>query len=165
MEVNVIGIYSLNVTILIGRVGNESTAVPQSKGRFRWLVKKAVEKVALEQLQLECSLLKKTSNLRYEELKLQPYLSKLYPSQSRIIFKMRSRTLDIKIHSTYKYTDQLCRRCGGEDETVEHILNCGRDGIVSAVDVSKLEDVDASTKTKLIAMTYRIEDFAKEFGQ
>ena len=78
---------------------------------------------------------------------------------------MRSRTLDIKIHSTYKYTDQLCRRCGGEDETVEHILNCGRDGIVSAVDVSKLEDVDASTKTKLIAMTYRIEDFAKEFGQ
>ena len=44
-----------------------------SKGRFRWLVKKAVEKVALEQLQLECSLLKKTSNLRYEELKLQPY--------------------------------------------------------------------------------------------
>ena len=85
-----------------------------SKGRFRWLVKKAVEKVALEQLQLECSLLKKTSNLKYEELKLQPYLSKLYPSQSRIIFKMRSQTLDIKTHSTYKYADRLSEMwCGG----------------------------------------------------
>ena len=98
-----------------------------SKGEYRSLVNSSIEKAALEELITECKSKKKTSSLTYESLKTQEYLKKLYPNQARVIFKCRSQTLDLKSHSTYKYNDLTCRRCCQEDETLEHIINCGND--------------------------------------
>ena len=33
--------------------------------------------------------------------------------------------LDIRTHRTHKYQDTMCRSCGTEEETVNHIVNCG----------------------------------------
>ena len=43
---------------------------------------------------------------------------------SNIIFKARSKTLDLKMHTPYLYNNTLCRMCGTESETVLHIINC-----------------------------------------
>ena len=95
------------------------------KDAYRAHVNASVEKVAFEELVAECTSKKKTSNTIYSSLKTQPYLTELYPSQAKILFKCRSGTLDIKSNLTYKYDDLLCRKCGIEDETVQHIVNCG----------------------------------------
>ena len=134
-----------------------------SKAKFRWMVKKEVERVALQHLQLECSTLKKTSSLKYEILQLQPYLQKLYPNQSKTIFKMRSCTLDLKAHRSYKYKDLVCRRCRREEETVEHVINCSKENI-SVKDVTQLQDFDASERTDILAMIYRLHEFLDEYS-
>ena len=100
------------------------------KDAYRAHVNASVEKVALEELVTECTSKKKTSNAIYYSLKTQPYLTELYPSQAKIIFKCRSGTLDIKSNLTYKYDDLLCRKCGIEDEMVQHIVNCGYDDFI-----------------------------------
>ena len=95
-----------------------------SKEEFRILVKKSVETVAFSSLVQECTAKKKTADLTYDKLETQEYLRTLYPNQARIMFKCRSKTLDIKTHSTYKYEDQICRKCGVHDETLGHVINC-----------------------------------------
>ena len=131
-----------------------------SKQKFSETVKAAITTVALNQLNAECSALKKTTGLHYRELKCQRYLSVLFPSQARVIFKWRSKTLDIKSHLTYKYGDLVCRLCGVEEETPSHIMNCGhRETIVENTDVLLLDEVDETTKCELKRMIARINLF------
>jgi len=62
-----------------------------SKDSYARKVKAAVTSVALSQLVAECQSLKKTASLQYKELKVQEYLTQLFPSQARIVFKWRSK--------------------------------------------------------------------------
>ena len=131
-----------------------------SKESFAVLVKKEVTRSALESLKAECAGLKKTAALRYDTLKLQDYLSALYPSQSKIIFKWRCQTLDIKSHSTYKYNDLTCRGCGVNNEDPYHVINCGfEDKIGAAVDILSLDKLEQPTKTELLQMVLRMKCF------
>lgn len=57
-------------------------------------------------------------------------------------------TVRKKEHMTYKYNDTSCRWCGVAEETLEHIINCGREVVVSNVeeilaemDLEKLKEV------------------------
>ena len=95
-----------------------------SKEEFRVIVNKSVETVAFSNLVQECTAKKKTADIEYDNFETQEYLKNLYPNQARIMFKCRSKTLDIKTHSTYKYEDQKCRKCGVHDETLDHVINC-----------------------------------------
>ena len=134
-----------------------------SKDRFSAVVKEAVTKKALSQLQAECSGLRKTASLQYESLKLQEYLSVLYPTQARVLFKWRSGTLDIKSHLSYKYRDLICRRCGAEEENPDHILNCGMEPKVdNNIDVLNLGEMDEFTKCEIKQMVQRISLFVEE---
>ena len=134
-----------------------------SKQKFSDAVKSAVAKVALSQLKAECSALKKTAGLHYHELNPQKYLSALYPSQAKVIFKWRSKTLDIKSHLTYKYKDLACRLCGTEEESPSHVLNCGMsDKIENFIDISLLDEVDEATKCELKRLIVRIDLFQEK---
>ena len=147
--------YSLPVDLEIIRT--------MSKDRFSKLVKDSVGKSALCQLKAECVSLKKTAGLEYKELQLQNYLSVLYPSQSKVIFKWRSKTLDIKSHLTYKYEDLLCRGCGVEEENLPHILNCGVEATIdSEFDVLSLDEIDEVTMYDLKWMVHRINMFLEK---
>ena len=109
-----------------------------TKDSFSKLVKAAVNETALRQLLEECQSLKKTATLHYSELKLQEYWEHLFPSQSKLVFKWRSKTLDLKTHATYKFSDTLCRNCKIHEETPEHALNCGAVvGMEMKVDILK----------------------------
>ena len=131
-----------------------------SRDAFSNVVKNAITKTALNNLQAECSGLKKTANLKYSTLKLQDYLSVLYPSEAKLIFKWRSETLDIKSHLTYKYDDLNCRGCTVETEEPSHILNCGWDDqINNNIDVLNLGVIDELTKLEIKRMIVRITRF------
>ena len=91
---------------------------------------------------------------------MQDYLSVLYPSEAKLIFKWRSETLDIKSHLSYKYNDLNCRGCTVGIEEPDHILNCGWDDqINNNIDVLNLGVIDKLTKLEIKRMVVRITRF------
>ena len=92
-------------------------------------MKKAVRKVAFEDLKRECRSKEKTKYIEYSEFETQKYMASLYHNHSKIIFRCRSKTLKIKEHMKYKYKEDMhCRWCGISEETLSHVVNCGFDG-------------------------------------
>ena len=88
------------------------------------------------------------------------YLSVLHRSQSKIVFKWRCQTLDIKSHSTYKYDDLTCRGCGVENEDPSHVINCGfEDEIGGAINMIALDKLEQPIKTELLQMVLRMKSF------
>ena len=45
---------------------------------------------------------------------------------SRLIFKARGKTLDIKMQKRWKYDDTLCTGCENKEETGQEILMCDK---------------------------------------
>ena len=137
-----------------------------SKESYANKVKSAVASIALSQLVAECQSLKKTASLQYKELEVQEYLSQLFPSQARIVFKWRSKTLDLKAHRTYKYSNTLCRVCKSSEETPEHVLNCGMENKMDTIiDVLTMEKLDDYTKSELKQMVLRISSFLEKVAE
>ena len=135
------------------------------KETFRKMVNEAVEDFAFKELTEECKGLKKTSCLSYESLKLQDYLKKMYPNQAKILFKCRSKTLDIKTHLTYKYRDSMCRKCGECPEEVQHIINCGREQRAPVVDYITMDvnsdQYDVEVKLMVSSIVRFLEEVEK----
>ena len=105
------------------------------------------------------------SGLKYSSLKLQEYFSHLYVSQARQVFKWRSKTLDLKTHLTYKYSDALCRGCKSDIETPDHVINCGMGNTMDIkIDVLDLDTVDDFTVSELKQMVLRINSFQERVG-
>ena len=128
------------------------------KNMFKDRVTKAVTTYAFEDLCMECKSQKKTAHLTYKSLCVQDYLLKMFPLQSKVIFKCRSGTVDIKTHFTHKYKDLVCRGCGAEDEELSHIINCNQDDPVSTMDMN-FGDVDDETLLNLKVLASRVAAF------
>ena len=109
----------------------------------------------------ECNNQKKTSSLVYSQFKPQDYRSKLFPWQSKLISRCRSKTLAIKTHQPFRYKDSLCRWCNLQDETLSHILNCGEEPL-DEVDLTNIEKMDSELTIKLSRMSYRIQEFMEK---
>ena len=91
---------------------------------------------------------------------MQEYLSVLHRSHSKIIFKWRCQTLDIKSHSTWKYNDLVCRGCGVENEDPDHVINCGSADIIETeIEVLNLDNLDQPTKNELLQIVLRMKTF------
>ena len=117
-----------------------------SKETFKRQVKQAISSVVFNELCAECTSLKKTANLKYECFEMQNYLQELYPSQAKLVLKSRCKLLDIKTHCSYKYNDTVCRGCGVEEETLDHIINCGQQEELH-VDVTNINGQEGSVVT------------------
>ena len=61
-------------------------------------------------------------NTQWQAGKRKPYMNKLNRMETSIIFKTRTRMLDIKANFKNKYQQQKCRMCNEPIETQEHIL-------------------------------------------
>ena len=74
--------------------------------------------------------MRKTSNLEY---KIQEYLleGNKNTETSKVIFKARGQTLEIKTQKQWKYNDILCVGCGVESESVKEILTCNGFGEIN----------------------------------
>ena len=66
--------------------------------------------------------------LKHSELKLQPFLasnhSEMTIQEKQFAMAARTRILDVKPNFKIGAADTKCRRCGGEEETQEHLLHC-----------------------------------------
>ena len=104
---------------------SEDQITSMSKNVFKTKIKKAVSEYAFAKLKDECRAQKKTGSLKYDEFKAQSYLSSMNPDMAKMIFRCRSKTTNLRDHTKYKHSDSSCRWCGVNEETLNHIVNCG----------------------------------------
>ena len=130
-----------------------------SKETFKGIVKAAIQNYAFKELKEECSSQTKTGTLTYDEFKCQSYMSKLYPSHAKTVLKCRSKCLDIKTHRPFLFKDKLCRWCNLEEETLSHIVDCGRDDIMESVDIGNIDVIDELVESSLISLSTRVNNF------
>ena len=79
---------------------NDDNIKKMSVSHWRYFVKSAIFKEALLQLQVELFSNRKTNHISYQHFFLKPndYLIKLPSHLARLVFKAKSRMLDIKIN-------------------------------------------------------------------
>ena len=83
-----------------------------------------INKCAFETLVHQCQNSAKTSYLKYHKFSQQSYFIYLGPAAAHIIFRPRTRTLDIKANLRKLYSQNMaclfCREC---DERFDHIVS------------------------------------------
>jgi hypothetical protein len=81
---------------------------------------------AIKYLTAQKSKQTKIDDIEYSKLEMQAYLADGDRDNrvSRLIFKARGETLDIKMQKRWKYDDTLCTGCGKNEETGQEILMC-----------------------------------------
>ena len=69
---------------------------------------------------------KKTSDIKYSKLEMKTYLADgdRNTKLTKLVFKARGKTLDIKLQKKWKYDDKLCSGCKVNEESGEEILLC-----------------------------------------
>ncbi len=73
------------------------------------------------------------------------YMNKLTRQETSVIFKTRTRMLDIKNNYRGKYTNITCRKCKKEVETQEHILQECEEGDAVPINVQNWEIFSSNT--------------------
>ena len=94
--------------------------------KFKKIVKEKTLEAGFKYLIDEKNRQKKICDLMYNKLEMQEYLldGNENTELSKLIYKARGRTLEIKAHKKWRYEDNLCVGCGKNDETEEEILSC-----------------------------------------
>ena len=115
----------MQIRMRYGIIEDDDDIAVYSKEKWKVMVTSKVNGVALENLNEENSTKSRTSHHPARcVLKHQSYFEYLRPSDSRLLFAIRSGTLDIKTFRKYKYgvDDVMCRLFQNDDESVEHIV-------------------------------------------
>ena len=96
-----------------------------TKRTWKLFVSKKLKKFVLVKLVNENNKLENAKHISFEELKLSNYLNdNRNIALSKIIFSIRSKTLDIKTLQPWKYFDNLCVLCEEKAETLPHFMSC-----------------------------------------
>ena len=67
----------------------------------------------------------RTILVKFKELEMSAYLVKNKSTAiSKIIFSVRSGTLDLKDWHPWQYSDNLCVMCKLSDENIKHFMSC-----------------------------------------
>ena len=106
---------------------NDDNIKKMSVSHWKYFVKSAIFKEALLRLQIELSSNAKTNHISYQHSFSKPidYLIKLPSHLARLVFKAKTRMLDIKINYRRKHKNGLhCPFWFEYDKTIEHIFKC-----------------------------------------
>ena len=89
-------------------------------------MKENTKQAGLKYLLLEKAKQSKISHMNYTNLEIQEYLvvGTCNKNICKLIFKARSKTLDIKLQNKWKYENMLCIGCNTNEESGEEILSC-----------------------------------------
>ena len=102
-----------------------------SKLQLKKILKEKIQNEAFMYLRNQQTKQEKIKNIQYKELKMQDYLAdgdrKI--SVSKVIYKARGMSLDIKMQKRWKYEDIKCLGCQERSETGEEILQCEKLGL------------------------------------
>ena len=94
--------------------------------KFKKLAKQKASEAAFEYLTKKKNSQSKIKDLQYSHLEIQEYLLEGNENTeiSKLIYKCRGKTLDIKTHKSWKYEDKLCVGCKTNVETENELLSC-----------------------------------------
>ena len=97
-----------------------------TKFSFKKLLKAKTNSAAFSYLEEQKNKQKKIKAIIYSKLEMQEYLvdGDRNNNISKVIYKARGMTLDIKTQKKWKYSDTLCSGCLVNEETGEEILRC-----------------------------------------
>ena len=97
-----------------------------SKEWFKNFVKEKVKINFLQHLRDLKAKHSKSANLKCDELKTAEYINspRFSLEEKQLLFKLRSRTLDVKANFRNQYKDHWCISCGLSLETQSHLLEC-----------------------------------------
>ena len=97
-----------------------------SKFKFTQILKEKIKYEAFIFLKSQQMKQEKIKDIVYKEFKMQDYLAEGDRNVviSKMIFKARGQTLDIKSQKRWKYEDLQCEGCQKNIETGEEILQC-----------------------------------------
>ena len=96
--------------------------------KFKQIIKKKCKEYTLTTLKNEIK--SKGDNLVYKKISLQKYLksNSINTSQAKLLFKIRSRMLHVKLNYKNMYKDKPtgfnCAICGNEPESQLHAVTC-----------------------------------------
>ena len=70
----------------------------------------------------------KSENLKCDESKTAEYIKspRFSLKEKRLLFKLRSKTLDVKANFRHQHQDTWCISCGLFEETQSHLLQCSK---------------------------------------
>ena len=97
-----------------------------SKFSFSQILKKQMKIAAFAYLKAQQQKQDKLKNIIFTKLVVQDYLAngERNINVSKLIFKARGETLDIKLKKRWKYEDVLCFGCKNAEESGNEILGC-----------------------------------------
>ena len=97
-----------------------------SKETFKSFVKKKVKEKFIHNINSLKAKHSKSKYLNCEVLQVAPYIedSRLSTKNKQLLFKLRSRTLDVKKNFSGTNENLLCTSCGLSEETQSHLLQC-----------------------------------------
>ena len=96
-----------------------------SKGTWKHILKKHVKEAAFSYLVKENETKDKTKQIKFNQLEMSKYLR--YNKGlvlSKIIFAVRSGTLELKVWNLWKYDNDICVGCNSWPETMSHFMTC-----------------------------------------
>ena len=131
------------------------------KAKYKNKVKEAVERVAFENLKMKCISKSKTTHLQYKELRMQTYLKCMYQKQGKIVFQIRSKSLNIKTYCPYRYKDKICRKCDVDEESLKHITNCGYRNMVDTAILESGVELTVDVMPRVLIIVQRVEAFCE----
>ena len=100
----------------------EISVIPKTK--WKSIVYTAVSSRAFEELKTECRGKTKTFPLHYSKFKCQDYVKTWKACDARLMFRIRSRTINCRNNHHSGHADITCRRCGTSIENQTHVINC-----------------------------------------
>ena len=143
-----------------GLTDNDEEIAVFSKERWKNLVHEKINSYALEELNKENSTKSRTCHHPARTvLKHQTYFEYLRPSDSRLLFAIRSGTLDIKTFRKYSYDvdDVMCRLCHNDEESIDHIVN----KCEAITRTCNIPDVYSIEKDVVETVVKRVKEFIK----
>ena len=109
----------------------------KSFSKFTWkkYIRKKVKMCALKHLNEENQSKERTKSIEFNELTMSHYLAESKKTElSKIIFSVRSKTLDLKHWLPWLYENDTCIACDKYVETMDHFMSCAAYETQSFVD-------------------------------
>ena len=94
--------------------------------KFKAKVQTATSKTAFQYLSCEKAKLSKIKDVPHSEFKIQNYLQPmaLDVQDSKLLFQLRSRMVEVKTNFRNKFSDISCPVCKLTEDTQQHVMEC-----------------------------------------
>ena len=110
---------------LIGEVLEDSKIKSMNKKKYKKYIKERIIKAAFESLNQKKLNHSKVQNIIFNELKPQTYITYLSNDEIKLLFRLRTRTTEVKCNFKTKFKENLLCILGcSEEDTQEHLLQC-----------------------------------------